>query len=254
MKIMLEHRDTATPYLKKFFDKFDVVSEGGDLCVVVGGDGTFMHAAEKHDTPILLIRDGARGSVGWYSDVSVDDIDMVVDRLKNGAYQVEPLANKLEVRFNGRSYYVVNDAVVHAQEGREISIQVNQISDGRFEKLTPKAIPGDGAIVTGKIGSTAYNMSTGGPLIRDPDIMCVTFIAPDSPIGSSIIPVRGSEIQLEVEKNKGALLNDGTKAGEVDEGDVVSVAVSAQQLRIVTFGEKREDFAEKLGRVIRGKL
>ncbi|MDE1873582.1 MAG: NAD(+)/NADH kinase [Candidatus Micrarchaeota archaeon] len=254
MKIMLEHRETATPYLKKFFEKFDVVSDGGDLCVVVGGDGTFMRAAGKHDAPILLIRDGAKGSVGWYSDVSVEDIGVIVEKLTSGQYQVETLANKLEVKFNGRSSYVVNDAVIHAQEGREISLQVNQISNGRFERLTPKAIPGDGAIITGKIGSTAYNMSAGGPIVRDPDVMCVTFIAPDSPLRNSIIPARGSAIEIEVEKSRGSLLNDGTRAAEVDEGDVITATVSQQQLRVVTFSEKREDFSEKFGRVLRGKL
>ena len=55
------------PELKKLYGEFDV-GDDGEICVAVGGDGTFVKAAKSFPGPILPIRSDDPGSVGYYAD------------------------------------------------------------------------------------------------------------------------------------------------------------------------------------------
>ena len=68
--------------LKKYFR----TGANPDICIAVGGDGTFIRAARECSCPILPVRAEDKGSVGYYSDLSLSDIEMVADALKNGKY------------------------------------------------------------------------------------------------------------------------------------------------------------------------
>ena len=86
--------------LREIYASFDVSSKGS-ICLAVGGDGTFVRAAKQYEGPILPIRSEESGSIGYYSDVSLNDIDFVIKSLKSGSYYIEKLENKMEVSFNG---------------------------------------------------------------------------------------------------------------------------------------------------------
>lgn len=68
------------PELKKIYGRFEI-SDKADVCLAIGGDGTFIRAANEFDGPILPVRSKEKDSTGYYADVGLDDIDYVIKSL-----------------------------------------------------------------------------------------------------------------------------------------------------------------------------
>ncbi|MBK1645452.1 NAD kinase [Thiocapsa imhoffii] len=135
-----------------------------DLMVVVGGDGTLLHAARataEHGVPLVGIN---LGRLGFLVDVSPRDIESALDPILAGEYQTDRRA-MLSVRVIAddglnRSYSALNDVVVHKwNTARMIEVEVEV--DGVFVA----AQRSDGLIIATPTGSTAYALSGGGPLV-----------------------------------------------------------------------------------------
>ena len=62
---------------RKLYKEFNV-SKKADICLAIGGDGTFVRAAKEFSGPILPIMSNEAGSMGYYSDVSLADIDFIL--------------------------------------------------------------------------------------------------------------------------------------------------------------------------------
>jgi len=131
-----------------------------DLILVVGGDGTFLHAARElaeHDVPLLGIN---LGRLGFLVDVSPDQVEQDLDQVLAGRFD-EDARTLLTVECNGVKGRAVNDIVVHKWNTVRM-IELETYVDGRFVN----AQRSDGIIVATPTGSTAYALSGGGPLIH----------------------------------------------------------------------------------------
>ena len=219
----------------------------------MGGDGTFVKAAKEYSGPILPIRSEERGSIGYYSDVNLDDIDFVIKALKNKDYYVEKLENKMEISHNGKRYYAVNEALLH-NVLEEVSFKIYEIRGGKRYEIYPYVMSGDGILITSSIGSTAYNKSAGGPLILIPNVMCLTFLNVDGPYRNSIVVDASKVIEIEIVKYNGLLRYDGADIKELKPGDRFRVRVSEKELKIVRLKGKGESLAKKLDRIIRSRM
>ena len=154
---------TKRPYpavdeLKKHFE----VAEDGEVCIAIGGDGTFLEATRKHDSPILLIHGGEADSLGFHADTTLKELPAVIERLKTGAYTIEKQA-KLRITFGDKVFEAANEAALLRATPSAIHCRVNYYDDsGRSSPLYPGDIRGDGVIISRQIGSTAYNFYTRG--------------------------------------------------------------------------------------------
>jgi NAD+ kinase len=113
-------------------------------------------------------------------------------------------------------------------------------------------IPCDGMICSTPSGSTAYNLSNGGPvLVRGVDAMAVTFIAPHSLHARPLVVPRGSPLTV---KNATAdvsvcVLVDGHQVADMNPGDEITIALGNQKSMLATmpettfFSRYRETFA-----------
>lgn len=133
-----------------------------ELALSLGGDGTFLRTAAwvgSAETPILGIN---TGNLGYLSALSVDEAVDNVDFILKGDYSVEP-RTLLKAEADGlRGWpYALNEAVV-AKEDSASMITVCTHLDGR--ELTDYRA--DGLIVSTPTGSTAYNLSAGGPIVQ----------------------------------------------------------------------------------------
>ncbi|MCL5007636.1 MAG: hypothetical protein M1562_00050 [Candidatus Marsarchaeota archaeon] len=251
MDICIVSKRDDYPELRKLRKAFNVV-KSGEICIALGGDGTFVHAAMKHDVPILPIRVEENGSSGFYADFSSKYIDRVIRELKAGRYTVENAGNKLELIYKGRSYYAVNEiSMNHVRE--EVSFRVYE-RNGRRRRLYPFIVAGDGLVVAGAIGSTAYNRSALGPVILSNNVMCLTFLDVDGPYRNPLIVDSGSTIEVEIAKYSCVLRYDGVDAGVLNSGDRFDVRTSDRKLRIVKMNFKRETLGNKLERIMRRRM
>jgi NAD+ kinase len=135
-----------------------------DLVIVVGGDGTLLHAARmmaEHGVPLVGIN---LGRLGFLVDVSPGDIESALAPILAGEYQSDHRA-MLSVRVLGddgleRSYSALNDVVIHKWNTARM-IELEMDIDGVFVS----AQRSDGLIIATPTGSTAYALSGGGPLV-----------------------------------------------------------------------------------------
>ncbi len=139
------------------------VSEAAAM-VVIGGDGTLIHAVHKHNFPNIPLRGINTGTIGFFmsTDPTEQEIDDLAHNLKFGMYDIDALA-VLEVQDSegiciGRA---LNEAVIRSNSGQALHMGLG-IGSADFGKLTA-----DGAIISTPSGSTGYAKSAGGPFIHE---------------------------------------------------------------------------------------
>ena len=169
-----------------------------DYVISMGGDGTFLKAASKvgaKGTPIIGIN---MGRLGFLADVLPSEIETALDSLYAGECQIEEHA-VIQVEARGGvlagNPFALNDiAVLKRDDASMISIRTHV--DGEF-LVTYQA---DGLIVTTPTGSTAYNLSNGGPIIiPQSGSLCLTPVAPHSLNIRPIVINDTAEITLDIE-------------------------------------------------------
>ncbi len=169
-----------------------------DYVISMGGDGTFLKAASRvgaKGTPIIGVN---MGRLGFLADVLPSEIEPALDSLYAGDIQIEDHA-VIQVEAEGGvlagNPFALNDiAVLKRDDASMISIrtQVN----GEF-LVTYQA---DGLIVATPTGSTAYNLSNGGPIIiPQSGSLCLTPVAPHSLNIRPIVINDTAEITLDIE-------------------------------------------------------
>jgi NAD+ kinase len=133
--------------------------ESCELVVAIGGDGTTLaavRAAVGVDRPVLGV---ACGSLGALTTIAAADVAVALARFRDDDWNVLALP-ALQVAFeDGAGPFAINDvAVVRAGQGQvRTTARVNGVEFGRFA--------GDGCIVSTPIGSSAYALAAGGPLL-----------------------------------------------------------------------------------------
>ena len=232
----------AAKELSKHFE----VGDQGEICVAIGGDGTFLEATRRVDCPILLVRTGEKNSLGFHADARLDELPTVIERLKTGDYHVEK-HRKLRITHGEKSFDAVNDAVLFRANPGVIHFNVSYFNEkGEVEPLYPDVVKGDGVIITRQIGSTAYNYFAHGPIILNGDVAVVTPIAANHRFSI----VSNGDFKIELLKNEGSLQCDGVEVERLKVNDVFTVSRSDKIVRTVRL-RGMESFSGKLGRLIR---
>jgi NAD+ kinase len=217
-----------------------------DLAVALGGDGTILRTLAHllgSGTPVIGVN---FGRVGFLASITPDAMDTALPRVFAGEYRVIELPT-LEAEINGETFTAVNDVVVTSSTlGR--MVELNWSIGG--EALG--TVPCDGMICATPSGSTAYNLSNGGPvLVRGLDAMAITFIAPHSLHARPLVVPR--DVTLTIRNDTAdvacAVLVDGHRSADLRPGASAEVQLCRQHTRLATlpetsfFGRYRETFA-----------
>lgn len=199
-----------------------------DLVVVLGGDGTYLHAVrwlKGRRVPMLGVN---MGSLGFLTDVRKEDMYQVLNSLMRGQKELRHRSMLSVKVYRGRKLRIedlaLNDVVIERGSMSQL-IKVKMSS----EKFLVSNIKADGLIIATPTGSTAYNLAAGGPLLHpEAGSLAVTPICPHSlTIRPMIFPDdRKFSFQVEGEKRKAFLSIDGVKIGEVTEKDRVEIVRS----------------------------
>lgn len=176
-----------------------------DFALSVGGDGTFLTTAAlvgHLDIPILGIN---CGHLGYLAEVQTDNVELVLDQLVNNNYTIEK-RSMLEVscQQDGKlaSPYALNEVAI-LKSGLSSMITIDVTLNGEFLH-NYKA---DGLLVATSTGSTAYNLSVGGPLL-DPHVNAIIL----SPVATHSLNIRplvvldDSKIDIKIASRNGNFL------------------------------------------------
>jgi len=183
---------------------FEKMCENVDFLVTLGGDGTLISVARRSyrfDKPILGIN---AGKLGFLTDINPDNIDEFLDKLLKGEYRVDERM-VIEVEYKNSKLYAFNDVVISKDvisSMIHINVDTNESHLNRYY--------GDGLIISTPTGSTAYNLSAGGPVVYPlTESFILTPICPHSLTQRPLILPSHFEIDLDVEDNKAKLIIDG---------------------------------------------
>lgn len=161
------------------------LNEMPDLVLSVGGDGTFLETMLKvrgYGIPIAGVN---TGRMGFLANIPEDEIGHSIDLLHNGGYQVIE-RSLLEIRkppdvFEPGDSTALNEITIQKADPSMITIHVHV--DGSYLNT----YWADGLIVSTATGSTAYNLSVGGPILSPEDESII--ISPISPHNLTIRPI-----------------------------------------------------------------
>jgi NAD+ kinase len=213
-----------------------VPSESGeaDVVVVLGGDGTMLRALRATlgtTTPVLGIN---FGSVGFLTTVDGDELDTALARVLAGDFRVVELIT-LEARLGGERSAAVNDVVAtSSRPGRMVELGWEIGGEHLGEQ------PCDGVICCTPSGSTAYNLSNGGPVMMwGLEAMAMTFVAPHSLHARPLVVPRGLALRV---TNRSpdmpvTVLVDGRELGELTPANGLEVGVGDEMCRLALLPE-----------------
>jgi len=201
-----------------------------ELVVVLGGDGTMLRALRTYlgsGVPVIGVN---FGRVGFLSSMQPEELEVGLTRAFRGELEVVALPT-LEV-VNGDEHVAVNDVVVtSAVLGRMVELE--WAVGG--EDLGSVAC--DGLVCSTPSGSTAYNLSNGGPVLMwGIDAMTTTFVAPHSLHARPLVVPRGKDVHV-VNRTSDVpvvVIADGHRLGDIGPGGTVTVRLGEAQTLLAT--------------------
>jgi NAD+ kinase len=196
-----------------------------DFLVSLGGDGTLLSLVRRsygHHKPVVGIN---AGNLGFLADITIDDVDTFLDQLLIGEYRIDDrmmIEGYIQKSSGSRiSFIAFNDVVITSPEPSKM-VKVNASIDGeRFNSYS-----GDGLIISTPTGSTAYNLSAGGPILYPlTQAFIITPVLAHSLANQRplVVPADFS-IELDAEKYRAIASIDGQEVYELEEGDVLYIA------------------------------
>src|SRR5689334_17066568 len=200
-----------------------------DLVIALGGDGTTLaalHAASPVSRPVLGV---ACGSLGALTSVTADKLDDALDRVAAGDWKPRPLPALCAEREGEDSIHALNDLVLVRAGAGQVLVEVT-VDGERFV-----GYGGDGLVAATPLGSTAYTLAAGGPMVAPGGRGLV--LTPLSPHGGVCPPlVAGDANEVSVTLDPG---NSGARV-EVDG----QIHETIDRLEPVTFDLRlQDDFA-----------
>ncbi len=219
------HRDVLT---------LEQIGKRADLAIVIGGDGTMLNIARTlapFDVPLAGVN---VGRLGFLTDVSIDTMFDTVGAMLEGQYMVEPrMLVAAQVIRNGVSILdmiAFNEVAVN--KGAEDSLIELEV---RIDRQFVYDLRADGLIVASPTGSTAYALSSGGPILHPSlSVLALVPVCPHTLSNRPIVISGSSNVEILVLTAADARVHfDGHSHHELQEGDLVLVKRCPHLIRVL---------------------
>ena len=256
---LAERAQALTPVIEAQLDVVGVDSDleppfkshDAELVIAMGGDGTMLRSARlmgREQLPLLGVN---LGKLGFLAGINPEQLDDVLPEIVERRYRlVDHLMIECSLVSGGetkRTVLGVNEAMVNAGEPfRMIHVQL------RIDGVLAATYPCDGVLVSTPVGSTAHNLSIGGPILsKRIQALVVSAVSPHTLTVRPVVDSADRVYELSVvDPNPGtSILVDGQMIGPLGEGDVLRVERSPAVLQLVeTPGQTYyQTLREKLG-------
>lgn len=208
-----------------------------DMVLVLGGDGTLIGMADcigeaGSGIPILGVN---FGSLGFLTEVTLPELYRSLENAVTGRAHVEERMMLRAMTTSGpdvRRTIALNDAVI-TKTARSRMIDLSVYVGDEFVTR----VRADGMIIASPTGSTAYNLSAGGPIVQpDVDAMIITPIAPHTLTNRPLVVPGGSTIRVQPTmdaRDEIVFTLDGQSTYPIHAGDEITVARAAKPLRLI---------------------
>ncbi len=228
--------------------EFDLLCKQCDALVTLGGDGTLISAVRRsfnYDKPILGIY---AGNLGFLADISMDELDEFVGNMLKGKSRIDErsvLEAKIIKKGEEITMYAFNDIVL-TRPSISNMIHIETLVDAKAFNT----YYGDGVIVSTPTGSTAYNLSAGGPVLFPlTQVFALTPICPHSLTQRPVVLPGKFSIEMKTPQNRALIIIDGQDMHELGQGESIHIRLASKTVKLI----HREEFnyfdvlKEKLG-------
>ena len=215
--------------------KDEQFAQSVDLILVLGGDGTMIATARiigNNEVPVIGVN---YGGLGYLAEFPIDELFSALEAILSGQYQVQKREMLSVELWRGEELItrnrVLNDVVVNKSALARI-IEIEAYLDSQFVNL----FRADGLIVATPTGSTAYNLSAGGPVIYPSmNAVVITPICPFTLSNRPIVVPYGStiEVRLMTDKEEVALTLDGQVGFPLQVNDRIVIGKSNTTFNLV---------------------
>lgn len=230
----------------------DSIPEKFDCAVVIGGDGTLIEVARVlhgREIPILGIN---MGTLGYLAEVEVNRIEEALSCLISGKYEIEDRM-MLEGSFRDSPRDVCLNDIVVARSGSLRLIHFRLYVNGELLN----SYEADGVIISTPTGSTAYNLSAGGPIVEPTaEMIVITPICSHALNTSSIVLSAEDELVIEIGEGKhntveeACIAFDGADTMTMTTAETVTIRKSSAPAKIIKLN--KVSFLETLRRKMKG--
>lgn len=211
---------------------FKKICQECDCLVSFGGDGTLISTVRKSfdfDIPILGVY---AGSLGFLADLSLDELDEFVEKIIQNRYRVDERAMlEATVIKNSKKvkYYAFNDIVLTRTRVSNM-IHIETLVDSKPFNM----YYGDGVIVSTPTGSTAYNLSAGGPVLFPmSNVFALTPICPHSLTQRPVVLPGKFAIEMKTSEERALIIIDGQDVHELELGESVHIKLAAKTVKLI---------------------
>lgn len=245
--------------IKRLYDSEDevckvrnLIPDNTDCVIVLGGDGTLIQVAgllSNRDIPLLGVN---MGTMGFLAEVEKDSCFDALDKILNSEYELEERmmlageATVSEIKLN--HVHALNDIVIT----RNGALRLAKFNIFVNDQLL-YSVHADGIIISTPTGSTAYNLSAGGPIVAPyAESIIVTPIGAHSIRLRSVVLSANDIVRVELSEESGRLstkyevLFDGVNSCPLNGGDFVTIKKSYSTTKIIKLN--KESFVEVLSK------
>jgi len=213
-------------------ESFEMICAESDFLVSFGGDGTLISSVRKSfdfDIPILGVH---AGNLGFLADLSLDELDSFVQKIIKHEYRVDERA-VLEATVIKNSQeckmYAFNDIVLTRTSVSNMIHIETLVNSKAFNTYY-----GDGVIVSTPTGSTAYNLSAGGPVLFPmTNVFALTPICPHSLTQRPVVLPGKFAIEMKTSEERALIIIDGQDMHELGLGESVHIKLATKTVKLI---------------------
>jgi NAD+ kinase len=214
----------------------ETIGKQCDLAIVIGGDGTILNAARSlahAHVPLLGIN---VGRLGFLADISPDQLEASLDEILSGSYREEQrfllemqVVRDNKVIFEGDAF---NDVVVHIRDVARMIEFETRINDEFVNHQRA-----DGIVISTPTGSTAYALSSGGPILHATlDVITLVPISPHTLSSRPLVVNADSQINILICNTKDGIAQatcDGQLSTDVHVGDHIKIKRKLKKITLL---------------------
>ena len=204
-----------------------------DILISFGGDGTLLSTVRKSfhiNKPILPINGG---TLGFLAGLNTKDLHKFIKDLIDGNFKTEK-RKILRINYNNSVHFALNDLLITKPERVKMSkIHVYVDNHEKNSRDYLNSYYGDALIISTPTGSTAYNLSSGGPILHpEMSSYILTPIAPHSLTQRPIVLAYWIDIFVELEED-GIIVIDGQKIIDIKEKEGIKISIDKRAIEII---------------------
>ena len=210
-----------------------------DLVIALGGDGTTLaalHAAAPVDRPVLGV---ACGSLGALTAVTADKLDDALDRVAAGEWtpRLLPALTAARDGGDGDGLRAINDLVLVRAGAGQVTVEI-ELDGARYVRYA-----GDGLVASTPLGSTAYTLAAGGPMLAPGGSgIVLTPLAPHGGVCPPLVTAPANRVQVTLDPGHGGarVEIDGQVRDSLERLETVSFELRLERdfATLVSLGEE----------------